>query len=135
MSGKKSHFSRGECGELMFKKGSVGRIFDLQKTGEDETVENGGFVPFFSHFLPCLSHFPQPHAATTLHNPHPMCCPLPPPPPNSPNLPQFLPIFLRFPPVFYIFTIFPKSWFGEVVCSVVVSADACAPYPVPRLPC
>ena len=70
---QKVPFSVGECGELISTVGIVEKIFDLRKNGGNGAVKNGYFVSVFSHFspilLPCLSHFPQPHPATTLHNP------------------------------------------------------------------
>ena len=84
-----------------------------------------------SHFppisLPFLSHFLQPPPATTLHNPHPVCyaryypiSPQSPPPPIFPICPHFL-HFPHSPRFFQT----PKSWFGELVSSVAMSADAC----------
>ena len=61
-------------------------------------------------FLPLLSHSPQPHPATTPHNPHPVCyaCYFPAPP-------KF---FFHFPHVSHFFQT-PKSRFGELLSSVV----------------
>ena len=58
-------------------------------------------LPFFSHSSRFLSHFPQPHPATTRHNPHPVCCahcfPMPPiSPPISPHSPPSSPHFPHF---------------------------------------
>ena len=77
------------------------------------------FLPFFSTTF---------HNSTTLHDLHPVCYV-----PSPPPLPPFSSIFLPFPP----FSLFPppfspcpaffrtpKSWFGELVSSVAVSADA-----------
>ena len=47
VSGNHSHFSVGGCGELIFAKGTVGKIVDLRKNGENGTVKNGYFVPIF----------------------------------------------------------------------------------------
>ena len=92
-------FSVGECGECAdFSEGhAVMKIFDLRKNGRNGIVKRGHFLPFFSHFSPPprLSHFPQPHPATTLHNPHarhfpfsPPFIPIP-PPPVGPHFPHF----------------------------------------------
>ena len=35
----------GECRELIFTKGNVGKIFDLRKHGGNRTVNNGYFIP------------------------------------------------------------------------------------------
>ena len=61
-------------------------------------------------FLPFSSHFPQPHPATTLHNPHPVCY----------ARYFFIPPPTQFPPFFQT----PQSWFGELVRLVAVSMDA-----------
>ena len=111
MSGKNSHFP---VGELIFTTGTVRKIWVFRLI-----------------FLPFLSHFPQPHPSTTLHNPHPVryarYFPM------SPAFaPFFPPIFLHFPPFPLFFSTFPfppifqtpKSWFGQLVTSVTVSADA-----------
>ena len=73
MSGKKkSHFSVGECGELIFTKGTV-KIFDLRENGNDGTVKNG----FLSHFWPIfLNHIPPQPSIT-----HIPCTMLATPPP------------------------------------------------------
>ena len=68
-----------------------------------------------SHFCPISLPF---SSTTSRHNPpqptsH-VLCPLFPQPPPSPHFP-------RFPPIFQT----PKSWFGELVSSGAVSADAC----------
>ena len=117
MSGKKSHFSVGECGELIFTEGAVQRI-DRRKNGENGIVKNGYFVPFFSYFSPFFVLFPL---AASRHNP---------PQPTSCVLCLPFPHFAPFPPIPLISTFFqsPKSWFGELVSSVAVSADACDEY-------
>ena len=92
----------------------MGKVFNLRKNGENGTVTNWYLLPFFSlfsHFGPVFLH----------HNPHPVCYaryfPIHPPPPVFPRFPPF-PLFPHlFQP--------PKSWFGGLVSSVVVSADAC----------
>ena len=105
VSGKNSHFPIGECVGLSFTKGTVGE--DLRTPGQwgNGTVKNGYFVPSSSRFppvfLPFLSHFPQPHPATSLQTPHPMC--------YAPLSPSFQT---------------PKSGFGGPVSSVVLSTCA-----------
>ena len=54
MEGKNSHFFVSECGELIFTKKDVGRIFDLRKNGRNGTVTIGFFLPFSSYCSPIL---------------------------------------------------------------------------------
>ena len=119
MSGKNSHFSVGECGELMFTKGIVGKSFDLRKNGENGTVKNQYFVPFLPQ-KPPPPFVPFPSTASRHNPPQPtsrVLCLL------CPHFPPISPHILPFPP---IFPIFPdsKSWFGELVSSVAVSMVA-----------
>ena len=107
----------GECGELIVTKGTVGKIFDLRKNGENGTVKNGVFRPIFSNFSPIVVPF---YSTTSRHKP---------PQPASRVLyfPIFPPVFPHFPSVFSIFphvppfspfsAVFqtPKPWFGELV--------------------
>ena len=90
MSGKNSRFSVGECGELVFTKGTAGRIFDLRETGENGetgTVKNGHFVPFCPRCCPIFL-YPQPSMARI-----PRAMPaIPPPPPTTPYFPPFFSI-------------------------------------------
>ena len=103
------------CGALGFTKGTVGRIFELRENGANGTVNNGYFVPF-------LYHFPQPHPAATLHNPHPVC--------HARYPPQFPPTFPLRPPLF------PFSRLQNPVSSVAASAGACKARGAPtRLRC
>ena len=55
-----SPFAFGECGDLIFTKAIVGKVFGLRENGENEIMTNGYFVPFFCHFFPVSSHFPRP---------------------------------------------------------------------------
>ena len=104
---KLPHFSVGECGGLIVSKGIVGKILNPWKNGGNRIVKNGYFVPFWSHF-------PQPHAATTLNNSHSWCYARNPPPPPFP------PIFLHFPPFPPIFLHFPH--FPYVIDSEILVA-------------
>ena len=47
-----SHFSIGECSDVIFTKGSVRKVFDPWENGGNGTVKIGYFVPFFSHSPP-----------------------------------------------------------------------------------
>ena len=99
----------------------MGRSSTPEKWGKWDR-EKWVFRPIF---LPFFSHFPQPHPTTTLHNPHPVCYaryyPIPshPPPPYPPRCFSISPHFPHFPHF-----LDPKSWFGESVSPVAVSADA-----------
>ena len=100
MRGKNSHFSVGECGELIFTKGIVGKIFDLRKDGETETVKMGiflPFLPFLSHFCPIFLNniLRQP---STAHIPCAMPAISPSPPPSISHHPP--PPFFSIPPRF-----------------------------------
>ena len=62
-----SHFSVGECGVLIFIKGTVGKVFDpSEKWGK--TVKTGDSTLFFSQFSPIFSLFSPifPHFSPTL---------------------------------------------------------------------
>ena len=59
MRGKQAHFAVGECGELIFTKGTVGKVFDLRENGANGTLKMGQsfrfsaiLVPFFSTHIP-----------------------------------------------------------------------------------
>ena len=121
-----SHFSVGECGELFFTKGTMGKIFDLWENRGNGAMKNGYFVPFFSDFPPIvvsfLSYFVSFSSTTFSRNPPQPTSRVPcslfshTPPPFSPNVPPFPPFFLQT----------PKSWFGGLVSSVAVRANACS---------
>ena len=105
--------------QLIFTKGTMGKIFDLWENVKRGTVKNGYFVPF----SPILVPFPSttsrhtPCAMPAISHPHPIA-------PYSPPFPSIPPISPYFPD--------SKSWFGELVSSVAVSADAC---PIHYAPC
>ena len=52
--------SVGECGELVFAKGTVGKIFDLREKGGNGTAQNFYFVPFSSLSPPFFSCYGSP---------------------------------------------------------------------------
>ena len=82
MSGQDSHFSIGECGGLIFTKGTVGISGNLGEIGIFSSSP-----PVFSHFVP----FPP---TTSRHNPpqptsRVLCPPFFASPPSCPPLPHF----------------------------------------------
>ena len=100
MSGKNSHFSVGECGELIFIKGIVEKVFDpLEKWGKWD-CECRVFRPIFFSITPLFSLFSPifPHSSPTLEVVPTFailsCLRFP----ISPYFPPFPPIFLHFPP-------------------------------------
>ena len=96
VSGKTSHYSVGECGELILDEGTGGKIFDIRKNGGNGTVKNRYFVPFYCNFLPLAPIF-------THFLPFPPPFPSHPPPifhPFSPIFHPFPPVFTHFSPVF-----------------------------------
>jgi len=112
VSGTNSHFSVGGWGELIFTKGKCGGdLRPPEKAGKwdfEKWVFRPMFIPFSSHFCPIFLNHTPPQPSTT-HIPCAMLSISP---------------FLSFSPHFPFFQT-PKSWFGELVSSVAVSADAC----------
>ena len=91
-------FFVGECGELIFTKGTVGRIFKLRKSGRNRTVKIGVFVHFSPIFLLFLSHFASflnliPPQISATRIPCAMPAISPSPRPHFPPLPPVPPIF------------------------------------------
>ena len=121
MSGRNSHFSVGECGQFIFTKGTVGKIFGHQKNEANGTVKNGYFVPFspsaiflpllmlFLHFPHCFVDDPPPPFVPRLPTFSPISPPFPPISPHFPPFPPISPHFPPFPPIFPISPIFPDS--------------------------
>ena len=112
-----------ECGELIFIQDAEGKVFDPQEKWEKWDHENWVFRPIFLSIPPIFCLF----------------CPIPPPlfsHPGSrsyifhldlsmiPHFPPCSPISPHFPPFFSVVLHFSETWFGELVSSVAVSADA-----------
>ena len=57
VSGQNPHFSVGECGELIFIKGIVGKIFDPPGKWGGWDCENGVFHPIFLSIPPIFFLF------------------------------------------------------------------------------